>query len=762
MKLVKNNFIKIIFIFLVFGLIFSNVSAFAQAGAGWDVITFVWNERLKLWARSSCYLELGSVNTSKLDNDCQTESHVFEVLKSPVKITNGDQARPIQNVFSESNSESKFVRSQFQTFSNFKVEIEGTYTYAGATQLNETLEVFYTDSAGTAHNIASFSNLNFNTATSFTNFTASTPLEDISSLNHTDKIDFMIDGAGSGEWTLTLKITKLKIASIHPEDAFNNLKYYHSAPPDSSSNMADGQILGQAYSPIYGPILFDESEFPADGCYGLVGIDRQPRIAKVEPFELGGEDKTYIRLLGCAYVPLLRDYILFTENVREQTASFTGIRPPIGWEGVFIEVVEELGATNVNIDGNVEIQPPYLRLFNCGWSSKNGFWSLGPNKSVETTSPNECLPNMDMTGTNISGDVNANLKKVLEMQTGVDGASVGGVGNNNPSVAPTQSKVRLGALARYAVNCARGYQSGELFVFGPGSSNTPFEALATGVVSFLLRAPIESVTLKCKDGRGFFEQEKRADGAGISVDALAISSVLLEPSVLVDGGFVHLTGVIKNNILGSIANSNPECLVTNSLNAEQTTISADLVQVSFNEPLFFVRDAEVYIQCSYTDNAGKLVKLDKSTFLVKVLPDRTVERIIDTEVEINVTLDSDSAELIISTGELENAEQELESVRLHFLDAEASSERLINRATRAVINVIDISSGTDVEVNSPSSTPIMLKQTKKIKVPISVLKNTSDVIKKVLVIEGYSKNGSRSGKRCYAFSNSGSLRTNIC
>ena len=108
------------------------------------------------------------------------------------------------------------------------------------------------------------------------------------------------------------------------------VQYYHDPV---GTSIKSGELRGRAYSPVYGLILFSEDEFPDaapnDSCYGLTGKYRQARIVRLKTstrparpstgignnYILPENDRSSsnpVALVGCAYVPLLRSYILLS------------------------------------------------------------------------------------------------------------------------------------------------------------------------------------------------------------------------------------------------------------------------------------------------------------------------------------------------------------------------------------------------------------------------------------------------------------------
>ena len=295
------------------------------------------------------------------------------------------------------------------------------------------------------------------------------------------------------------------------------LQYHHDTDPDDTTpkDVTDdvyGKIRGRAWSPVYGVIYFDPSDFPSSGnvasCYGLTGDARQARIRKTG---------ATVELIGCAYVPLLRQYVLFNK-VGATDASV----PSSGWDGVLVTVVEST-------------TDAYLTLNGCAWSSGNGFWAFGPNQSTLSTQEN-CLP---------SGH-NTKLSGVLSEST------LGSAGRYMPpSLNVTDSEAHVGQEIGYQYRCPQGYASPALSF----TSNSVLQriistdlSLFSGVYREVFLAPLEEIDFSCTDIAGIFSLPRSYSGAlGASVqDAFFVSSFTAHPSVLTEGGFISFRGAVSN------------------------------------------------------------------------------------------------------------------------------------------------------------------------------------------------------------------------
>ena len=288
------------------------------------------------------------------------------------------------------------------------------------------------------------------------------------------------------------------------------VQYYHDIDPDDTTPLVVtddvyGKLKGRAWSPLYGVIYFDMSDFPSSGssCYGLTTTNRQARIRRS-----GGE----VLLTGCAYVPLLRDYILF--NTFGTTDSSV---PSSGWDGVSVITVENAVSA-------------YLTLYGCAWSSKNGFWSFGPNQSSASNKTN-CLPSTH----------NTELKKVLSE------SHIGSPGGVLVTVNPTRASAKIGQEIGYQYACPDGYATPSLRIGSRNVSTTlsPFH----GSHREIFTDPVDTLLLTCIDDRtGVFTVVRKSSGAIASSvqDSFFISSFTATPAVLTEGGFVSFGGRVSN------------------------------------------------------------------------------------------------------------------------------------------------------------------------------------------------------------------------
>ena len=318
-----------------------------------------------------------------------------------------------------------------------------------------------------------------------------------------------IGGTGSESEGLSAQSACSNTSSWDKKLSF--VEYYHDVDPDDitpddTTDDVYGKIKGRAWSPLYGLIYFDPSDFPFSGsnssCYGLTGYARQPRIQRVS-----GK----VRLTGCAYVPLLRDYILFNKS----GATASGV-PSHGWDGVTVDIVEDAASA-------------YLALYGCAWSSDGGYWSIGPNQSSASQQEN-CLPS----------DHNTELKKELPE------SRIGAPGGVRTSVNPTRSSAKIGQEIGYQYACPDGYATPSLRI----GSRIVAAALSLfrGSYREIFTDPVDTLLLTCTDRTGIFTALRNSSGAisaGVK-DTFFINSFTVTPPVLTEGGFVSFGGKVSN------------------------------------------------------------------------------------------------------------------------------------------------------------------------------------------------------------------------
>ena len=300
-------------------------------------------------------------------------------------------------------------------------------------------------------------------------------------------------------------------SNTSPDKRFGFVQYYHDVDPDdttpnTSADDVYGKLKGRAWSPFYGVVYFDSSDFPSSGnlasCYGLTGVARQARVRR-----LSGD----VRLVGCAYVPLLKSYILF--NKFGTTDSNV---PSSDWNGVSVSTVEDSVSA-------------YLTLYGCAWSLGGGFWSVGPNTTSALNNEN-CLPSGHHT----------TLRGVLPE------ARIGSPGGVLTTVNPTHSSAKIGQEVGYQYSCPDGYAAPSIRI---GSR------IVSAILSFfrgsyreIFTDPVDTLLLSCTDRTGVFTAVRNSAGAiSTSVqNSLFISSFTVIPSVLTEGGFVSFGGQVSN------------------------------------------------------------------------------------------------------------------------------------------------------------------------------------------------------------------------
>ncbi len=443
--------------------------------------------------------------------------------------------------------------------------------------------------------------------------------------------------------TATLPATTCNIGVCDDSVVWKNaVKYYHDGYDanadgdfDDSSDIKTGEIRGHAWSPVYGAIYFDLDKFPADdstttgidegSCYGLTGANRQARIVRVNAGS-NGVDKddhiipnvpdggttagTTVTVVGCAYAPLLRDFILLGPAspfiVGGDGRTVTSSSVPSGWKGVrpFVREIPTdvnnptpgTGCTNQYCAG---ITFPYMQLFGCGWSQKSGDWSFGPNFG-STTDVNNCLPSGHNTG----------------FSNAVDIPSLGFKSNVAPqaAIAPSSRTARIGQRIILNIFCPLGRSKAQWVSLGsppprtvsanklsPGSggSNT------VGYSYFeTLFSPISQFRLRCTDRHvhKIFGDINAEDSRGISVKSLVLRLFRISPAVLTEGGLVdfevsidNFTSPDSNNAFCKIAerltNRVASCFKTNFLTT--STVGS----TTHNDAV--VRDTEYELRCWY-------------------------------------------------------------------------------------------------------------------------------------------------------------------
>ena len=384
----------------------------------------------------------------------------------------------------------------------------------------------------------------------------------------------------------------------------HGVTYYH----DGGVGIRSGEIRGKAWSPTYGVISFDLSDFPADdatttsvnesSCYGLTGTARQARVVRVVLGANNAIDKddsilapggpttgTSVAVVGCAYVPLLKDFILLSpvgsnKNLRvnsQRKFSSTGTL----WSGVYTHTVAAgstpLGGFGVGSQHQTDIDSSHIQMFGCGWSQKSGAWSFGAN--INRAGVVDCLPGG-------AGKQNEQLKTVTDNTAlGVSG------GVTRASVRPLSTTARIGQQIGYSAECPVGHSRAltlQIYedvedidlLFGLNSSptiqqitnaidRTKTDSTTTIVGSRTLHryaevifSPIAALRVVCVDGHDhtIFSGNKVGSGRGVNVESLVFHNFQSSPAVITEGGIVDFDVQVTN--FGNPNSNGGYCTVT--------------------------------------------------------------------------------------------------------------------------------------------------------------------------------------------------------
>ena len=384
----------------------------------------------------------------------------------------------------------------------------------------------------------------------------------------------------------------------------NHVRYYHdhdpvdTTPNDRNDDMY-GKLRGRAWSPVYGVIEFDAENFPTDSCDVLwnsedssqVRIEKmQPRIEKVDSACVPiSEDVTPcgVQLVGCAYVPLLGDYILFN---RSGVTNSSSLPSASDWSGVGTSVVEDESSA-------------YIELNGCAWSPKSSFWSFGPNKDT-LTDTEQCLP-----------DGHDGVLKGTDGNSGVlPTSSLGGVDEvGDPILRISKPGAKIGQEVKYSYECPQGYASPSITITDVGNESPEILgdsllSFFTGVYRKIFVKPVSDVGLICTDGADIFSQDKTASGFGIyAQDSLAVLSFSVNPSVITEGGFVSFNVSVSNH--GNFAENAAYCVIINRVTGETVgSFDVDQLNVSISSSDdgisdIAVRDVTYDLRCRYKRSA---------------------------------------------------------------------------------------------------------------------------------------------------------------
>ena len=402
----------------------------------------------------------------------------------------------------------------------------------------------------------------------------------------------------SGQTTVVNSETACR-NNVAGSEKLSHVLYYHEVDPSGGTEY--GKLIGSAWSSVFGAISFDVSGFPNTACYGLTGANRQARIKK---------SGNSVVLTGCAYSPLLKEYILFNK------AGATGT--PAGWDGVDVTVEEDSSAnvcgTDRSKDVDCFVKVPYLKLHGCAWSSKNGYWAFGPNTGSFDGKDN-CLP---------SGH-----------QYTLDSSGVGNIADDPILINSSKSSVNIGQLVRYTFSCKSGYSSPVRIEILNDSGDVVRTILnPSSPYSHVALSSVARIRLVCADSRSIFPTVQKFDGGGVTTDSIIVSSFKVTPSVVTDGGFVTVDWEVSNR--GAFGVNNARCSVVNALTgAVKKWFSVDSLSVSGSLETVVVRDTVFHLQCFYdVSSGGKVVKNETGVYetAVKVLPRASIERYVSGSV----------------------------------------------------------------------------------------------------------------------------------
>ena len=521
--------------------------------------------------------------------------------------------------------------------------------------------------------------------------------------------------------------------------------YWHIIDPlkgdnQDQNNSILGKLTGKAYSPVLGEIWFSEHDFNGFGdCYGISGDNRQPRLEK-------GTDGV-IRLLGCAYVPTLNTWILFSRK-GNGVLNIPGLPSSTNWVGT--TAVVETGEPSENNAPGIDIKPPYLLLKGCGWSRSEGFWVLGTD--VETaraycTGTNNSLRLANL-GTQISNELHNGFRIIMGgKQKQMISDSAIGIKSQPISVEVPVSKVRFGQSVSYTVLCSTGLGSASYATVNEGAKTST----TSKIISFLLRAPIETFILYCQDKRNFFSVPDKLKVAGVDIVSFSFTNTKISPSLLTEGGFVY----IKGKLLSFVENAS--CKITNSIDANSRSISSSpMVGIikDISEPFFVSRDVEFLIQCSFgADSSLSKIK----TFFVKVLPNKLSERVVRKDGIIDAEIDGTNIKFVIP--------KDITSLRIYTVSATddiSDEDRYISESN---LETLSKCTGTEAPPScfntigcGESDTSCNTSNYKK----LDEIESAGNKIIKVLVVDGVYADGLLTKRSCFGFPTTGDPIKKLC
>ncbi|MDE0243708.1 MAG: hypothetical protein OYG31_03305 [Candidatus Kaiserbacteria bacterium] len=422
--------------------------------------------------------------------------------------------------------------------------------------------------------------------------------------------------------------------------SFGFLQYYHDNDPDcpysqrgcwkAYDTLTIGKLLGYAWAPLFGEVRFSENEFPPNqSCYGLTGADRQPRV-----ISFLDQGSLRFTISGCAYVPFFNDWILFSKY-RSDGTVLTDSKIPSSWEGVVVNA----HATSSLVRNRITLaQAPYLKMFNCGWSAKGGYWSFGPNQSSTTG----CLPN---THSYIQGGSNTQGDSYARFFESVAGKVV---------LNSLRSSARVGQTIAYNVQCPQGYKKVTFIITEQGSSGTPVERVHTPydlTYEQVFSTSITDIKIRCEDLSGLFPGQKDSGSvAGVYVDVFFVPVFEVSPEVIAEGGFVSFSGIVSN---WGDPDNNAVCSIYDRTPGRPHRLVQEFPAQGLNNRVdgkeVVVRDTVYELECRYLNEAATQqlrdgTVTDPTTFadtywettspvrsVVKVFPSRVDERNVITD-----------------------------------------------------------------------------------------------------------------------------------
>ena len=645
------------------------------------------------------------------------------------------------------------------------------------------------------------------------------------------------------------------------------LRYYHDGQDANGNGVFDageikpGEMRGKAWSLVIGTISFDLTDFPVDdpatttvnesSCYGLTGSARQARVVRVNLgsnnridrtdtiFNPATDDisKTRVALVGCAYVPLLKDFILLSPV----GATFPSPSPSSNWVGVFLEVMT--GAARHNLPGTsgeyqyvsgIGSNKPRIEIFGCGWSQKNESWAFGVNKNTVTgANDNDCLPSQQNT----------------KLRDRIDTAGISTEGQQNVEIQTNPPVARVGQRVTYTLKCPPGYSNALSIQLYEGvdvvdlvsrdnqnrlsdsewnnPANEKRHDAAPNSVGYssgqllhrfteILFSPLTAVRLVCVDkhthkifsGKGVGESgvvsQKTKSVRGVNIESVVVHNFSASPQVITEGGVVDIDARISN--FGDASKNNAFCKVTNTITnkkvlcfkTESLTLTNTLADLPNRSPATYsvdtvVQDTSYELSCHYkkgpyqsTDRSyseselcGGSVSLTGWNRIgplrtaVKVSPNRLFNRIVSSSVPApsisvsgsNIVIglpnasylnESDVRVYEFGTNEFSGGgNREVNQERPKNIYSFFSNKAAADRVTR---NRCQSKSGSDhptciagdlygTYISSGATVKVLTNNSTSVNIP------KSSVSGKTLVAEMFTKDGRRSPKTIYVVGN---------